>query len=96
MVIAGQLVISALIEHFGLFGMPKQPVQIAKLAGIGLVVAGVLVMQFAGEKSPAILTAGRKCNSSRTDNKKIGLVSGILLHSFSFLLRFRAARRTLQ
>jgi len=52
MVIAGQLVISALIEHFGLFGMPKQPVQIAKLAGIGLVVAGVLVMQFAGEKKP--------------------------------------------
>lgn len=60
MVIAGQLVISALIEHFGLFGMPKQPVQIAKLAGIGLVVAGVLVMQFAGEKKPAILTAGQE------------------------------------
>nr|WP_314265029.1 DMT family transporter [uncultured Moellerella sp.] len=46
MVIAGQLAISALIDHFGLFGIPKQTLQLGRILGIGLVMAGVLCIQF--------------------------------------------------
>lgn len=45
MVIIGQLLISALIEHFGWFGMPQTPVPLGKILGIGLVIAGVFCVQ---------------------------------------------------
>ncbi|MDR2226180.1 MAG: DMT family transporter [Providencia sp.] len=47
MVIAGQLMISALIEHFGWFGMPQNPIPLGKILGIGLVVTGVFCVQMA-------------------------------------------------
>ncbi|GAB1438794.1 DMT family transporter [Providencia sp.] len=45
MVIVGQLMISALIEQFGWFGMPQNPVPLGKILGIGLVIAGVFCVQ---------------------------------------------------
>ncbi|ENR5391706.1 DMT family transporter [Providencia rettgeri] len=45
MVIVGQLMISALIEHFGWFGMPQNPVPLGKILGIGLVITGVFCVQ---------------------------------------------------
>lgn len=45
MVIAGQLMISALIEHFGWFGMPQNSIPFGKILGKGLVIAGVLCVQ---------------------------------------------------
>ncbi|MEQ4923441.1 DMT family transporter [Proteus hauseri] len=46
MVIAGQLLISALIEQFGWFGMNQNPIPLSKIFGIGLVILGVLCVQF--------------------------------------------------
>lgn len=46
MVIAGQLIISALIEQFGWFGMNQNPIPLSKILGIGLVILGVLCVQF--------------------------------------------------
>lgn len=46
LVIAGQLIISVLIEQFGWFGMNRNPIPIEKVVGIGLVILGVLCVQF--------------------------------------------------
>lgn len=40
----GQLAASAIIDHFGLFGMKKRPFRAYKLAGFTLIVAGIAVM----------------------------------------------------
>lgn len=45
MVITGQLIISILIEQFGWFGMPQNPIPMSKIVGIGLVISGVLCFQ---------------------------------------------------
>ena len=45
-VIAGQLIISALIEQFGWFGMSQNSIPLSKILGIGLVILGVLCVQF--------------------------------------------------
>ncbi|MCW2254158.1 transporter family-2 protein [Providencia alcalifaciens] len=45
MVIAGQLIISALIEQFGWFGMTQNSISMGKILGIGLVMGGVLCVQ---------------------------------------------------
>ena len=44
--IAGQLFGSALVDHFGAFGLPQQSLSPARLAGLALVLAGVLLIQF--------------------------------------------------
>ena len=44
LVIAGQVVTSMLLDHFGLFGVPVHPASSARLIGILLVIAGVAVM----------------------------------------------------
>jgi len=46
-VIAGQLVVAALIDHFGWFGTPVRPIDPVRLAGIALVFAGVVVFRLA-------------------------------------------------
>ena len=46
MVIAGQLIISVLIEQFGWFNMPQNTVPMSKIIGISLVIMGVLCFQF--------------------------------------------------
>lgn len=45
MVIAGQLIISALIEQFGWFGMTQNSIPMRKILGIALVIGGVLCVQ---------------------------------------------------
>ncbi|MBN2502250.1 MAG: DMT family transporter, partial [Anaerolineales bacterium] len=40
-VVVGQLVLAVVIDHFGMFGAPVDPVTPAKLGGIGLLIAGV-------------------------------------------------------
>lgn len=44
-VVAGQLLGSILADHFGAFGMQVQPVNVKKLLGIGLVLAGAILVQ---------------------------------------------------
>jgi transporter family-2 protein len=43
--IAGQLIMSIVIDHAGLMGVPKDPVSASKVAGALLLVAGMLLIQ---------------------------------------------------
>lgn len=40
----GQLVMSALVDHFGLFGMPKRPLHPQKFIGFSLISLGIVAM----------------------------------------------------
>lgn len=42
--IAGQLSMSVALDHFGLLGLERSPLTAAKLVGIGLLVAGTLLI----------------------------------------------------
>lgn len=44
-VLLGQLISTAAIDHFGLFGAQVSPLNLTRAAGIGLMVAGVWVTQ---------------------------------------------------
>jgi bacterial/archaeal transporter family-2 protein len=44
--IAGQLIMAALLDHTGALGFPQHGLSPMKLAGIGLVIAGVVVVVF--------------------------------------------------
>ena len=45
LMVAGQLLLSVVLDHFGAMGMPKQPINLGRIAGIGLVIAGVLMVR---------------------------------------------------
>jgi bacterial/archaeal transporter family-2 protein len=45
--IAGQLIIAALLDHNGALGFPQNNLSTLKLAGIGLVIAGVALVGYA-------------------------------------------------
>ena len=42
-VIVGQLTISLLIDYFGLVGLPKQEINVQKIIGVSVVLAGFLI-----------------------------------------------------
>ncbi|MEQ1695229.1 MAG: DMT family transporter [Hyphomicrobiaceae bacterium] len=44
--IAGQLLASLIIDHYGLIGLPMRPLTPSRVLGTVLIVAGVLVTQF--------------------------------------------------
>lgn len=46
LVVAGQLVMAVVIDHFGLFGMPMQPVNWTRLAGIVLIAGGTMLIRW--------------------------------------------------
>lgn len=52
-IVAGQMVTAALVDHFGLMGLPVEPVNWMGLAGIFLILGGVLLVQAAGAKPSA-------------------------------------------
>lgn len=43
--IAAQLAVAVALDHFGLLGLKQEPVTISRLAGLALVVAGVLMVR---------------------------------------------------
>lgn len=45
LLVAGQMFGSLVFDHFGLFGVPVQPVTMARLAGAGLLIAGVILIR---------------------------------------------------
>ncbi|MEB3900114.1 DMT family transporter [Pseudomonas sp. NY15356] len=45
-VIAGQVLSSLLIDQWGLMGLPERPVNAIRLAGVGMIVIGMLVVQW--------------------------------------------------
>jgi transporter family-2 protein len=46
-VVAGQMLVSLLLDQFALAGYPARPINLWRLTGAVLVVAGVLAMQLA-------------------------------------------------
>lgn len=45
LIVAGQLVMALVLDHFGLMGMAVQPVTWARLLGVALVIAGVALIR---------------------------------------------------
>lgn len=43
--ICGQLLMSMLIDHWGLMGIDKNPISLTKIAGAALLIAGMLLIQ---------------------------------------------------
>ncbi|MBL8539178.1 MAG: DMT family transporter [Betaproteobacteria bacterium] len=44
LLLTGQMAMSLLVDHFGLLGFPRHPVNLARLAGVMLLVAGALMI----------------------------------------------------
>jgi transporter family-2 protein len=45
LLVAGQMVGSLLFDHFGLFGIPQHPIDLTRLAGAALLIAGVVLIR---------------------------------------------------
>ena len=45
LMVAGQLLLSVLLDHFGAMGMPKQPISWGRVAGVLMVLGGVLMVR---------------------------------------------------
>ncbi|PKR51664.1 DMT family transporter [Thalassospira marina] len=48
-VIAGQMMASLLIDHFGLVGLPVKPVTLLRISGVALIIAGLMITQIASK-----------------------------------------------
>ena len=46
LVVAGQLVMAVVMDHFGMFGMPVQPVNLPRIAGVALIVGGTMLIRW--------------------------------------------------
>lgn len=44
-ILIAQLITSAAIDQFGLFGMPQRPIDLLKLVGLLIIAAGIVVME---------------------------------------------------
>ena len=45
LVVAGQMTAGIAMDHFGLFGLAQHPVSVSRLAGIALIIGGVLLIK---------------------------------------------------
>ncbi len=45
LMVAGQLLLSIALDHFGAMGMPKQPISWGRVAGVLMVLGGVLMVR---------------------------------------------------
>jgi len=43
--IAGQLLLSLALDHFGALGVEKQPLSLGRIAGVALVIGGVVLVR---------------------------------------------------
>ncbi|WDY60174.1 DMT family transporter [Pseudomonas sp. PSKL.D1] len=53
LVVAGQILVSVLVDHFGLVGVASKPMNLARVAGVVLILAGVLLVQGGWPAEPA-------------------------------------------
>ncbi|HEV2081693.1 MAG TPA: DMT family transporter [Brevundimonas sp.] len=44
-VVAGQLVLGLIVDHFGLMGVPRQPISLSRLGGTAMVIGGMLLVR---------------------------------------------------
>ncbi|WP_225085820.1 DMT family transporter [Pectobacterium colocasium] len=56
-VIAGQVVASLIIDHFGLMGLAVKPATLGRIAGVALIVLGMLVVQCSAVSQPLTTSA---------------------------------------
>ena len=45
LMVAGQLALSLILDHFGVMGVPQQPISLTRIAGVLLVIGGVLLVR---------------------------------------------------
>lgn len=45
LMVAGQLLLSLTLDHFGALGVPRQPMNLGRIAGVALVIAGVVLVR---------------------------------------------------
>ena len=45
-IVISQLVVAYLIELFGLFGVEKQPLELRKVVGMGIAIAGIVISKW--------------------------------------------------
>lgn len=45
LIIVGQMALSLVMDHYGLMGLPQHPVNLVKLAGVGLLLLGVILIR---------------------------------------------------
>jgi transporter family-2 protein len=45
LMVGGQLLIGVILDHFGAFGIEPRPVSLGRIAGLALVVLGVLLVR---------------------------------------------------
>ncbi len=50
-VVAGQMVIAVLVDHFGLMGLASKPLNVYRIAGVLLILGGVFLIQGPGGKA---------------------------------------------
>jgi transporter family-2 protein len=50
-VLAGQIVSSAFIDHFGLFGAPHKPIDLLRVSGLVVMMAGIVIAQVAANNA---------------------------------------------
>lgn len=50
-VLAGQIISSAIIDHFGLFGAPHKPIDLLRAAGLVIMATGIAIAQIAANNS---------------------------------------------
>lgn len=50
-VVAGQMVAAVLVDHFGLMGLTSKPINLSRIAGVALILGGVLLIQGTGAKA---------------------------------------------
>lgn len=56
--LTGQVVASLLLDHFGWFGLAQQPLNLSKLLGAVLLIAGVGLIHFSATPGRALVTPG--------------------------------------
>ena len=45
LMVAGQLLLGLVLDHFGAFGAPRQPVNLMRVVGVAMVIGGVLLVR---------------------------------------------------
>ncbi len=45
LMVAGQMMLSLILDHFGFMGVAKQPITLSRLAGVAMLIGGVLLVR---------------------------------------------------
>jgi transporter family-2 protein len=56
--LAGQVVASLVLDHFGWFGLEERPITLPRLAGAMLLIGGVVLIQFGAMPAKSLAAAG--------------------------------------